>query len=49
MKIAIMGVGAVGGYYGRMLARAGHGVAPIGRPPHVAASVRSVFSARIAY
>ncbi len=35
MKIAIMGAGAVGCYYGAMLARAGHGVTLIARPAHV--------------
>ena len=37
MKIAVMGAGAVGCYYGGMLARAGHAVVLIGRPQHVAA------------
>lgn len=37
MKIAVMGAGAVGCYYGGMLARAGHGVTLVGRPAHVAA------------
>lgn len=40
MKIAIMGAGAVGCYYGGMLARAGHEVVLVGRQHHVAA-VRS--------
>jgi len=35
MKIAIMGAGAVGCYYGAMLARAGHAVTLIARPAHV--------------
>ncbi len=35
MKIAVMGAGAVGCYYGGMLARAGHDVVLIGRPHHV--------------
>jgi 2-dehydropantoate 2-reductase len=35
MKIAVMGAGAVGCYYGGMLARAGHEVCVIGRPVHV--------------
>ena len=35
MKIAVMGAGAVGCYYGAMLARAGHAVTLIGRPQHV--------------
>ena len=37
MKIAVMGAGAVGCYYGAMLARAGHPVTIVGRPQHVAA------------
>ena len=37
MKIAVMGAGAVGCYYGGMLARAGHEVVLIGRPRHVEA------------
>ena len=35
MKIAVMGAGAVGCYYGAVLARAGHAVTLIGRPVHV--------------
>jgi len=35
MKIAVMGAGAVGCYYGGMLARAGQQVVLIGRPAHV--------------
>ena len=35
MKIAVMGAGAVGCYYGGMLARAGHEVVLIGRAVHV--------------
>lgn len=35
MKIAVMGAGAVGCYYGVMLARAGHSVVLIGRPAFV--------------
>lgn len=37
MKIAVMGAGAVGCYYGAMLARAGHAVTLIARPGHVQA------------
>lgn len=37
MKIAVMGAGAVGCYYGGMLARAGHEVVLIGRAAHVEA------------
>jgi 2-dehydropantoate 2-reductase len=40
MKIAVMGAGAVGCYYGFMLARAGHDVVLIGRPQHVEAVER---------
>ena len=35
MKIAVFGAGAVGCYYGGMLARAGHEVVLVGRPLHV--------------
>lgn len=37
MKIAILGSGAVGGYYGAKLARAGHDVAFIARGAHLSA------------
>lgn len=37
MKFAVMGAGAVGCYFGGMLARAGHDVTLIARPTHVAA------------
>ena len=37
LKFAVMGAGAVGCYYGGMLARAGHLVVLIARPPHVRA------------
>ncbi|EFI52434.1 ketopantoate reductase family protein [Afipia sp. 1NLS2] len=37
MKIAVMGAGAVGCFYGGMLARGGHEVTLIGRPVHVEA------------
>ena len=40
MKIAVMGAGAVGCYYGAMLARAGHDVTLIGRSGHVDAMNR---------
>lgn len=40
LKVAVMGAGAVGCYYGGMLARAGHEVVLIGRPAHVAAIER---------
>ncbi|NML45730.1 2-dehydropantoate 2-reductase [Ramlibacter sp. G-1-2-2] len=35
MKVAVMGAGAVGCYFGGMLARAGHEVTLIARPQHV--------------
>ncbi len=37
LRIAVMGAGAVGCYYGALLARAGHPVTLIGRPSHVQA------------
>ena len=40
-KIAVFGAGAVGCYYGGMLARAGHAVTLIARPQHVKAVRRS--------
>ena len=40
MKVAVMGAGAVGCYYGGMLARAGHEVVLIARPLHVEAVAR---------
>ena len=40
MRIAVMGAGAVGCYYGGMLARAGHAVTLIGRPQHIEAVQR---------
>ena len=40
LKIAVMGAGAVGCYYGGMLARAGHDVVLIARPQHVEAIKR---------
>jgi 2-dehydropantoate 2-reductase len=41
MKIAVFGAGAVGCYYGGMLARAGHAVTLIGRAMHVDAVRRA--------
>ena len=41
IKIAVFGAGAVGCYYGGMLARAGHAVTLIGRPIHVDAVRRA--------
>lgn len=35
LQVAVLGAGAVGCFYGGMLARAGHAVALIGRPQHV--------------
>lgn len=37
MKVAVMGAGAVGCYFGAMLARAGHDITLIARPQHVEA------------
>ena len=41
LKVAVMGAGAVGCYYGGMLARAGHDVVLIARPQHVEAIARA--------
>jgi 2-dehydropantoate 2-reductase len=41
MKVAVMGAGAVGCYYGAMLARAGHGVVLVARPHHAEAVARN--------
>ena len=40
LQVAVMGAGAVGCYFGGMLARAGHDVTLIGRPEHVEAISR---------
>jgi len=40
LQVAVMGAGAVGCYYGGMLARAGHPVALVARPQHVQAIER---------
>ncbi len=40
MKIAVMGAGAVGCYFGGMLARAGHAVTLVARGPHLQAMQR---------
>ena len=40
-RIAVLGAGAVGCYFGGMLARAGASVTLIGRPPHVGALSRN--------
>lgn len=40
LKVAVMGAGAVGCYYGGMLARSGHGVVLIARPQHAEAIQR---------
>jgi 2-dehydropantoate 2-reductase len=40
IRVAVLGAGAVGCYYGGMLARAGHPVMLIGRPLHVEAIAR---------
>ena len=41
IRVAVLGAGAVGCYYGGMLARAGHRVTLIGRPVHVEAFRKS--------
>ncbi len=41
MKIAIYGAGGVGGYYGGVLARAGHDIALLARGDHLTAIRRS--------
>ena len=41
MKVAVLGAGAVGCYFGGMLARAGHPVTLIGRAAHVEAFTKS--------
>jgi 2-dehydropantoate 2-reductase len=41
LTVAVMGAGAVGCYYGGMLARAGHSVTLIARPEHVQAIARN--------
>jgi 2-dehydropantoate 2-reductase len=41
VRVAVFGAGAVGCFYGGMLARAGHDVVLIGRPAHVEAIHRS--------
>ena len=40
-SITVVGAGAVGSFYGAMLARAGHHVTLIGRTPHVEAIERN--------
>ena len=40
LQVAVMGAGAVGCYFGGMLARAGHDVTLIARPQHVEAIIR---------
>ena len=45
-RVAVVGAGAVGGYFGAMLARAGHAVTLIGRPAHVEAIGRARPAAR---
>ncbi|HEY8534890.1 MAG TPA: 2-dehydropantoate 2-reductase N-terminal domain-containing protein, partial [Vicinamibacterales bacterium] len=37
MKVAVVGSGAVGGFYGSLLARAGHDVTFVARGRHLAA------------
>jgi 2-dehydropantoate 2-reductase len=40
-RVAVVGAGAVGSFFGAMLARGGHAVTLIGRAPHVAAIERA--------
>src|SRR4051812_10045142 len=40
LKVTVMGAGAVGCYFGGMLARAGHAVTLVARPQHVEAIAR---------
>jgi hypothetical protein len=40
-RVAVVGAGAVGSFFGAMLARAGHAVTLVARAPHVAAIERS--------
>ena len=37
MKVAVIGAGGVGGYFGGLLARAGHEVTFVARGPHLRA------------
>ena len=46
MRIAVIGAGAVGGYYGAMLARAGHDVSLVARGAHLAALRESDLTVR---
>ena len=46
-SIAVVGAGAVGSFFGAMLARAGHRVVLIGRPPHVEAIRRDEYTGRL--
>ena len=41
MKVAIVGAGGVGGYFGGLLARAGHEVTYVARGPHLDAIRRN--------
>ena len=41
LRVAVMGAGAVGCYYGGMLARAGHELVLIARPQHVEAIAKN--------
>jgi 2-dehydropantoate 2-reductase len=46
MRIAVIGAGAVGGYYGAMLARAGHDVSLVARGAHLTALRESGLTVR---
>ena len=45
MRVAVMGTGGVGGYFGGLLARAGHDVTFVARGAHLAAIQRNGFLA----
>lgn len=47
-SVAVVGAGAVGSFFGALLARAGHTVTLIGRPAHVQAIVRDGLSLEMA-
>ena len=48
MRIAVVGAGGIGGYYGALLARAGHDVVFIARGPHLEARRRRGLTVRTA-
>src|SRR4029453_1098158 len=48
MRVAVLGAGGIGGYYGALLARAGHNVAFIARGAHLEALQRRGLTLRTA-